>query len=179
MFTSFKNWLFEIGEANVKPYPLKKRVHGDYRFETEDGDKYIIKFQTQEQYPDKEEPFKIAYVAFLTGENLSSPKRAGLDRVINKGRIFRILPTVIEAIKLYIKDYDRHFEDKTFRIPLKYIAIVPGKNHQYDDRRLHIYKAYIHKLLPNAGILLSKMEFEDKVYDTLVIDINDIKNNEI
>ena len=182
-FISFENWikesfensLLEIGEANVKPYPLEKRVHGEYRFETEDGDKYAIKFQTEEQFPDKEEPYKIAYVAFYTGENLSDPKRADLDRVINKGRILRILPTIIEAIKLYLKDYQKYMDEKTFRVPLKYIAMIPGKNDPKDNRRLNIYKAYINKLLPEANIILSKLEFEDKLYDTLIIDINDIK----
>ena len=183
MFTRFQDWLkesfndplFEIGEATAQPYPLKKRVHGDYRFETEDGDKYLIKFETEEHNVGVSNPFKIAYVAFLTGQDLLNPKRADLDRVINKGRIFRVLATVIQAIKLYLKDYQRYLDNKTFRIPITYIGMVPGKNDKNDDRRLHIYQAYIKKLIPNADLITSKMHFEDKEYDAILINANDIK----
>ena len=171
-FISFSNWLkessenslFEVGEANVKPYLLEKRSFGEYRFETEDGDKYVIHFLNgfwNNQI--------MAYVSFFTSKKLNNPEKTDYIRVINKGKIFRILPTVINAIKLFIKDYKKDVKNGFITDPLQYIGIVPAKNDINDDRRLNIYQAYIKKLLPGIEIIKGKKETGE---DVLIIKSN-------
>ena len=176
-FQSFKNWineqfsnpLFEIGEATAKPYSTTS-VNGDYGFETEDGDKYYVNFELIE----RNNGAILAYVSFYSS-NTGEINDEDMNRIINKGRMFRIMATVVQSIKDYIKKYEKKYNMGFILDPLEYIGIIPAKNGANDNRRLNIYRAYIRKLLPDAKIIKRSEIIEHKHYDTLIIKVSDIK----
>ena len=107
-----KDILFEVGEGSAKAYPYKidddfptrdGAEYRDIRFKTEDGDDYIVSFVAY--YGDHSQAkirgpyFK---VDFTTVDEYGYEDRA--DRVVNKGRLFRIMATVVKATKEFLND---------------------------------------------------------------------------
>ena len=103
------NIISEVGEGSAKPYSYSvednvfrgssKNVAGrDVTFTTEDGDDYIVSFVAY--YGDHSKAkirgpyFK---VDFTTVDEYGFEDRA--DRVVNKGRLFRIMATIVAATK--------------------------------------------------------------------------------
>ena len=150
--------LFEIGEATAKPYEVKelnpRKYHPSgfwhFSFTTEDNDDYTIFFQVSSNKGED-----LARVDFKTDSGKG-------NEVINKGRIFRILATVVQTIKKFIQDYPN----------IKYLVIIPGKNQGTDDRRLHIYTKYIEKLLPSEWeVGMDQIDEDGQIRDRIVIKI--------
>jgi hypothetical protein len=126
----------EIGQSMVEPYPYEKTSDDElathYKFTTEDGDKYVVRFFHIGEFQHKEKWKDHYQVEFVTSSDNG-------DRVVvNKGRFYRIMSTVISIIQEFVKEHDP-----------KLLKINPVTNYKKDKRRKNIYIRYIEKLLPN------------------------------
>ena len=150
------NIILEVGEGSSNPYSYNvnddvfrggtKNLAGrDVTFTTEDGDDYIVSFVAY--YGDHSQAkirgpyFK---VDFTTVDEYGYEDRA--DRVVNKGRLFRIMATIVAATKEFLNDID--YEEKG----IKKMLIFPAKSDFDDDRRANLYMAYIKKQIPVSDI---------------------------
>lgn len=150
------NIILEVGEGSSNPYSYNvednvfrgssKNVTGrDVTFTTEDGDDYIVSFAAY--YGDHDQAkirgpyFK---VDFTTVDEYGYEDRA--DRVVNKGRLFRIMATIVKATKEFLNDID--YKEKG----IKKMLVFPAKSDFGDDRRANLYSAYIKKQLPVSDV---------------------------
>ena len=150
------NIISEVGEGSSNPYSYSvndnvfrggsKNLKGrDVTFTTEDGDNYIVNFVAyygdHSRAKEKGPFFKID---FTTVDEYGYDNRA--DDVVNKGRLFRIMATIVAATKEFLNDID--YEEKG----IKKMIVMPAKSKQGDDRRANLYMAYIRKQLPVSDI---------------------------
>ena len=150
------NIILEVGEGSSNPYSYSvnddvfrgssKNVAGrDVTFTTEDGDNYIVNFVAyygdHSRAKEKGPFFKID---FTTVDEYGYDNRA--DDVINKGRLFRIMATIVAATKEFLNDIE--YKEKG----IKKMIVMPAKSKQGDDRRANLYMAYIRKQLPVSDI---------------------------
>ena len=152
------NIISEVGEGSAKPYSYSvednvfrgssKNLKGrDVTFTTEDGDDYIVSFTAY--YGDHSQAkirgpyFK---VDFTTVDEYGYEDRA--DRVVNKGRLFRIMATIVAATKEFLNDID--YEEKGIKKML--VRPAKSKGTEQDDRRANLYMAYIKKQIPVSDI---------------------------
>ena len=125
--------LNEVGSFLVQPYSYRKgkceKLACFYYFETEDGDQYAVKFiNLGEIHGRKKNIYQTEF---------STSGEEGDTKVVNKGRIFKILSTVIEIIKEFVSENE-----------VDGLNMYPSTNFKGDDRRYKIYMAYLNKLLP-------------------------------
>lgn len=140
----------EVGEKILPPYSYHKDSESDlvtyYKFVTEDGDQYSVRFFNQ-YYIQPKEKFKDQYqVEFITSDE------KGDHIIVNKGRFYKVLATVIAIIKEFTKQNDP-----------KVLKISPVSNFKKDKRRKNIYINYIEKLLPD-DYKYKKSFFGDDLY---------------
>ena len=86
------------------------------------------------------------------------------SKIVNKGRIFRILATVVNCIKLFYKSYNG---DISF-------MIIADKSKSDDSRRFNIYVKYVKTLVPTWKIHVGKTEIKDILYDKMIIHPEDM-----
>jgi len=80
---------------------------------------------------------------FLTGAS----EFRDADTVVNKGRLFRVMATIVKITKEFMKDID--YKEKGIDM----LRISPTKTRSdEDDRRANLYTAYIKRQLPIASI---------------------------
>ena len=151
-----KDILFEVGEGSAKAYSYKidddfptrdGAEYRDIRFKTEDGDDYVVNlkaFWGPAIERDKAKPEPYFQVDFTTEDEYGFYDDA--DRVVNKGRLFKVMATVIKATKEFLNDIDYKEKD------IKKMIVYPSKSDQDDDRRANLYMAYIKKHLPVKSI---------------------------
>lgn len=139
----FKDFINEeLGDSNVTPYPYRMVDYGDgdlaimYKFKTEDDDIYTVRFldlyefKKTVRFPEK---YRNNYqVEFMTNDE------NGDSVILNKGRFFKVISTVISIIEDFVK----------FKDP-KVLKIDPVSNFKKDKRRKNIYIRYIERLLPD------------------------------
>ena len=152
------NIILEVGEGSSNPYSYSvndnvfrgssKNLAGrDVTFTTEDGDDYIVSFVAY--YGDHSQAkirgpyFK---VDFTTVDEYGYENRA--DQVVNKGRLFRIMATIVAATKEFLNDID--YEEKGIKKML--VRPAKSKGTEQDDRRANLYMAYIKKQIPVSNI---------------------------
>jgi len=150
------NIILEVGEGSSNPYSYNvndnvfrgssKNLKGrDVTFTTEDGDDYIVNFVAyygdHSRAKEKGPFFKID---FTTVDEYGYDNRA--DDVVNKGRLFRIMATIVAATKEFLNDID--YKEKG----IKKMIVMPAKSKQGDDRRANLYSAYIKKQLPVSDV---------------------------
>ena len=150
------NIISEVGEGSSNPYSYSvndnvfrggsKNLAGrDVTFTTEDGDDYIVSFVAyygdHSRAKEKGPFFKID---FTTVDEYGYENRA--DDVVNKGRLFKIMATIVAATKEFLNDID--YKEKGIRK----MIVMPAKSKQGDDRRANLYMAYIRKQLPVSDI---------------------------
>ena len=127
--------LKEVGEASSKPYKYSVDYEEDktirYKFKTDSKIEYIINIA---QYPVTRNKVRLI-VAFKT-------KTGDYDTITNKGEHFRIMSTVVTAVKEYLSKVPKAVE----------ISFTPSKETEGDERRANLYKAYIAKQLPGSKI---------------------------
>jgi len=149
--------LEEIGQSLVKPYLYKKVDHLDdsiqykiqYIFTTEDNDKYNVQFFDMYEIHQKEKYRNYYTVEYVTGgDNYTE----GDEIVVNKGRFFKVIATVVAIIKDFISEYEPNT-----------LKISPVSNFKEDKRRKNIYIRYIESLLPNTYQYKKKF-FGDSLY---------------
>lgn len=119
----------------LAPYSYRKgadtKLATFYYFDTEDLDKYTVRFFHLGEIQSKKKLQDCYSVAFMT---------SGRDRdtkVVNKGRFYRIMATLVCVIGEFMEE----------KSPYK-LQIDPVKNFKKDRRRYRIYKYYIKKYLP-------------------------------
>tara|TARA_R100001480_G_scaffold150374_1_gene150889 strand:+ start:901 stop:1434 length:534 start_codon:yes stop_codon:yes gene_type:complete len=151
-----KEIISEVGEGSANPYSYNvndnvfrgssKNVAGrDITFTTEDGDDYIVSFAAYYgNHSNAEERGPYFKVDFTTVDEYGYEDRA--DRVVNKGRLFRIMSTVVKATKEFLNDID--YKEKN----IGKMLIFPAKSDFGDDRRANLYTAYIKKQLPVSDV---------------------------
>ena len=96
--------MFEVGEANLKPYKWKEVDRESYfvytRFETESKTQYDVDLKST-NYVDNDlnnlRALGIEFSAKLKGDEGSSAKI-----VVNKGEMYRVMSTIADIIKTYI-----------------------------------------------------------------------------
>ena len=151
-----KEIISEVGEGSSNPYSYSvndnvfrgstKNVTGrDVTFTTEDGDDYSVSFAAYYgNHSNTEGRGPYFKVDFTTVDEYGYEDRA--DRVVNKGRLFRIMATIVKATKEFLNDID--YKEKG----IKKMLIFPAKSDFGDDRRANLYSAYIKKQLPVSDV---------------------------
>jgi hypothetical protein len=132
--------LEEVGDSMVTPYEYEKTSDIDlatyYKFVTEDQDHYLVRFYNMYSFQKKKRYIGEYQVEFVTGgDNYTE----GDTVVVNKGRFFKVISTVISIIVEFMEEKDP-----------KRLKINPVRNYKKDKRRKNIYIRYIERLLPNS-----------------------------
>ena len=150
------NIISEVGEGSSKPYSYNvndnvfrgstRNVAGrDVTFTTEDGDDYSVSFAAYYgDHSNAEGRGPYFKIDFTTVDEYGYEDRA--DRVVNKGRLFRIMATIVKATKEFLNDID--YKEKG----IKKMLVFPAKSKFGDDRRANLYTAYIKKQLPVSDV---------------------------
>lgn len=128
--------LKEVGEASIKPYKYKITYKDpgeeiQYEFTTDSKLKYEISIA---HHPITRNKTRLI-IAFKT-------ITGNYDTITNKGEQFKIMSTVVAAVKEYIAQVPNVVE----------LSFTPSKETEGDDRRANLYKAYIAKQLPGSKI---------------------------
>jgi hypothetical protein len=151
--SKFKDKFFpinEVGEANLEPYKWEEvdssgRVTS-IEFTTPSETKYEVDL-THIEIDDPEdedmsmEAMDIEFLAKPKGAEGSSSKI-----VVNKGELYRVMSTITNIIKYYLRQY---------RGDIKAILYSPSKKSSEEDfgnQRDNLYKAFILKVFPDAKI---------------------------
>ncbi len=148
-----KDILFEIGEGSAKPYKFRtvkdKPDNTDHTrevsFKTEDGDDYQVELHAY---------WGDGFITDTYGSHISIDfyiyhgfGTHDADVVVNKGRLFRVMSTVVKAAEEFMDDLD--YEEKGIDL----LRIEPTKSTDDDDhRRAKLYMAYIKRQLPITSI---------------------------
>ena len=147
-----KNILLEIGEGSAKPYKfeLEKDKPDDtdhsreVSFKTEDGDDYKVMLAAYWGDTTITDTFGshisidfYIYHGFGTHD---------ADVVVNKGRLFKVMATIVKATEEFLNDID--YKEKG----IKKMFVFPSKSKKSDHRRANLYMAYIKKHLPTSNI---------------------------
>jgi len=136
-YTEFINE--EVGQSMVEPYPYRKSTDSQlatyYKFTTDDDDEYLVRFFHMGEFQNKKKLMNHYKVEFVVG---GDPYDSGDSVVVNKGRFYRVISTVISIIKEFVKEKD----------PIE-LEINPVTNYKKDKRRKNIYNRYIERLLPD------------------------------
>ena len=150
-----KQIISEVGEGTAKPYEFstiydESSESGDsgqrrVTFETEDGDKYKVALGAYwgDNYIVEKYGAHLTIDFFLTGKS----DFLDADTVVNKGRLFRVMATIVKITKEYLDDIG--YKEKG----INQLRISPTKTRSdEDDRRANLYMAYIKRQLPVASI---------------------------
>ena len=158
------NIISEVGEGSAKPYAFSTKFEeGDSKFshrivdfKTEDDDQYelVLHAYWGDNWITDTFGYHITIDFFLTGP---SEFRDG-DTVVNKGRLFRVMATIVAATKKFMNDID--YKEKG----INQLRISPTKTRDDDDdRRANLYMAYIKRQLPVASIEYNGEEIVAKI----------------
>ena len=177
-----KDILFEVGEGSAKPYSISKShksamiyglkgIHFDYRWKTKSGYEYSLDIQPIA--PDLVDPYdgiqdddKGNYVvAFgpmkmgkqiygIDGRPVGTPQKdMDTETQTNRGELFSIMATIVDAFKDFIKKEYTSYEDPDDAWGLKSVEYEGAKAEDAkSNQRNKLYAAYIKKHLPNATI---------------------------
>jgi hypothetical protein len=141
-----RNILKEIGEGNAKPYEWIEEIDDEYGttvyFITDNNITYLVdlkyyisEFPHLEGLPSINVEFT---VKSETEKNFLGNPKFKTDVVVNKGEVFRVMATITNIIKHYLKDN-------------KIISYQPEKKlgDDFGKQRDNLYKAFIKKAIPN------------------------------
>jgi hypothetical protein len=132
-FHEFNQLNEEVGEKTSTSYSFYKSMDSDlltsFKFTTEDNDLYIVGFYNLGNIQ-KTKSYQDCYDVYFILKDKDE------FVIVNKGRIFKVISTVIDIIKMFIE----------IKNPKK-INISPSKNYKGDKRRKNIYLRYIEKYI--------------------------------
>ena len=147
------NIISEVGEGSAKPYAFSttfeegdsKYSHRTVDFKTEDNDQYQVELHAYwgDNWVTDTYGYHITIDFFLAG----ALGFRDADVVVNKGRLFRVMATIVQIAKefMYLIDYKENFIDQ--------LIVTPTKSEDFDDnRRANLYMAYMKKHLPIKSI---------------------------
>jgi hypothetical protein len=134
----------EVGEANLKPYKWKEVDRESYfvytRFVTDSETQYDVDLKSTNYVDDDLNNLRalgIEFSAKLKGDEGSSAKI-----VVNKGEMYRVMSTIADIIKTYIK-----------KSKAQAILYSPSKKSDEEDfgtQRDNLYRAFISKAFPGV-----------------------------
>ena len=139
-----KEEVTEIGEANLKPYKWREVDMIGYtvitRFITDSETQYDVDLETTSYFPDDSD----SYIKALSIEFNAKPKGAEGSSayiVVNKGEMYRVMATIVDIIKKYIKKFKA-----------KAIIYSPAKKsgEDFGTQRDQLYRAFISKAIPGV-----------------------------
>jgi hypothetical protein len=139
----------EVGEANLEPYKWEEVDSGrttSVEFITPSETKYEVDLMhTEIDDPEDEdmslEALDIEFLAKPKGAEGSSSKI-----VVNKGELYRVMSTIVDVIKHYLRKY---------RGDITAIIYSPSKKsseENFGNQRDNLYRAFILKAFPDAKI---------------------------
>ncbi len=138
----FEELINEIGDAGAKPYKWKwmdPKYTTYSKFKTDSG----LKYQVNTEIDDRS---RINHGLVLTIEygieNGGQYSTVDYEVVTNRGELFRIMATVVDIVKAFMKKYPE----------VEYIEFEGSKNETEDQRRNKLYMAYIKKHLKPKDI---------------------------
>ena len=160
-----KDILKEVGEATTTPYKWKKVFTKEdtvfFAFKTDQGTSYKVALENYvyEDFKENDKEYPAIEVSFgiISGAepNTAGAKYAGdMFTVSNKGEMYRVMSTIVNIIKDYIKRNDN----------IKAIIYEPIKKEgEKGFKRNDLYMAFIKKQIPTA-------KFEDR-YGSVIVEI--------
>jgi hypothetical protein len=135
----------EIGEANLKPYKWEEvDVEGYFvytRFTTDNETQYDVDIKSTVYYP----PGQMDSVPALEIEFSAKPKGAegsSAKIVVNKGEMYRVMATIVNIIKKYIK--------KSRAEAIIYSPSKKSDEETFGTQRDNLYRAFISKAFPET-----------------------------
>ena len=163
-----KNILLEIGEGSAKPYKWKVdlvqlRIYGtkvksyEYEWETDSGLDYILELYPLYKHDSDEQgmwtanfgPYKPGEQSYdFDGKPIGTPEKdVDYEIETNKGDLFRIMATIVDAMKDFIKQAKKTDWG---------VDVIKYEGAKAEDaksnQRNKLYAAYIKKHLPGATI---------------------------
>lgn len=132
----------EIGDSAATTYEWTNPSKGIYRFKSDSGLEYRIELE-EHSHPSIGHGSVLEISYRLLGDMY--------NMVTNKGEQFRVMATLIETIKDYLKDNPQ----------VNRISFVPVKSfdRENDNRRANLYMAYVKKQLPGANVKIDGNRF--------------------
>ena len=137
--------IIEVGEANLKPYKWEETdAEGYYtytRFITDSETQYDVDIKTTVYFP----PGQIDSVPALEIEFTAKPKGAegsSAKIVVNKGEMYRVMSTIVDIIKKYIK--------KSKAQAIIYSPSKKSSEENFGTQRDNLYRAFISKAIPGV-----------------------------
>jgi hypothetical protein len=135
----------EVGEANLKPYKWEEVDREGYyvytRFVTDSETQYDVDIKSTIYFPpgqmDSQPALEIEFSAKPKGAEGSSAKI-----VVNKGEMYRVMSTIVDIIKKYIK------KSKTQAII--YSPSKKSDEESFGTQRDNLYRAFISKAFPGT-----------------------------
>ena len=147
----------EVGEGSAKAYRYTKSdnqaaeddsAERTVLFKTEDGDEYEVRIQAF--WGDHYYAREVYGGPYFTIDFFVKPKDGGFGdgtEVVNKGRLFSIMATIVKAAEEFMDDID--YESRG----IKTMKVSPSKTEGFDDdRRAKLYMTYIKRQLPVKSI---------------------------
>jgi hypothetical protein len=135
----------EVGEANLKPYKWEEvDVEGYFvytRFTTDNETQYDVDIKSTVYYP----PGQMDSVPALEIEFSAKPKGAegsSAKIVVNKGEMYRVMATIVNIIKKYIK--------KSRAEAIIYSPSKKSDEETFGTQRDNLYRAFISKAFPET-----------------------------
>lgn len=137
-----KTGINEIGDSGATTYPFTNPSKGIYRFKSDSGLEYRIELE-EHSHPSLGQGSILEISYRLLGDMY--------NMVTNKGEQFRVMATLIETVKDYLKDNPQ----------VNRISFVPVKSfdRENDNRRANLYMAYVKKQLPGATVKIDGNRF--------------------
>ena len=135
----------EVGEANLKPYKWEEVDREGYyvytRFVTDSETQYDVDIKSTIYFP----PGQMESLPALEIEFSAKPKGAegsSAKIVVNKGEMYRVMSTIVDIIKKYIK------KSKTQAII--YSPSKKSDEESFGTQRDNLYRAFISKAFPGT-----------------------------
>ena len=139
-----KNSINEVGEANLKPYKWKEVDAEGYwvytRFVTDSETEYDVDLKSTNYIDDNLRKLRTIEIEFS-----AKPKGAeggSAKIVVNKGELYRVMATVADIVKKYIK--------KSKAQAIIYSPSKKSNEENFGVQRDNLYKAFISKAFPGT-----------------------------
>ena len=141
--------LNEVGEATSKPYTWEKTsTKGDTSFFTFTTDQDIIYKVALDNFTHEDFYNKKEYPAIEVSFGIKEKNKYSTTTLTNKGEMYRVMSTVVDIVKNYLKSNN----------DIKVILYLP-----ISHKRNDLYTAFIKKQIPGAT-------FEDS-YGSIIVKI--------
>ncbi len=144
----------EVGEANIQPYEWEEVSMSGWftsiKFTTDNETEYDVRLENTTYVDDELNNLKalgIEFTAKPKGAEGSSSKI-----VINKGEMYKVMSTIADIIKYYIKEFETQ--------ALIYTPSKKSDEENFGSQRDILYKAFISKALKPNELLFEPVVFE-------------------